>query len=259
MHVVVTIKQVPDTWAERKLHEGNWLLDREGVDAVVDEIDTRAIELGLQLTEQHGGEVTVLTMGPDRSAEALRKALAMGAHSALHVLDDRLAGSCAMQTSSVLAAAIQSVAPDVVITGNESTDGRAGAMASMLAERLGWAQVTSVQQLQINDNKISGQRSDAIGSSELSAELPAIVSVTEKVNEPRYPSFKGIMAAKKKPMKVLTLDDLGLNPAQFGLAAASTKVLSAAARPPKAAGELVVDDGRGGTRIVEFLAKERLL
>src|ERR1700712_2545983 len=136
MDIAVLIKQVPDTWSERTLTEPDWTLDRDAADAVIDEIDTRGVETALQLVEQHGGEVTVVTMGPDRATEALRKALAMGVHKAVHIVDDGLAGSDALQTSAALAAALRPGGVDLIITGNEATDGRTASMPAMLAERL---------------------------------------------------------------------------------------------------------------------------
>src|SRR6478609_6446147 len=216
MNIAVLIKQVPDTWSERTLRETDWTLDRDAADAVIDEIDTRGVEAALQLTEKHGGEVTVVTMGPDRATDALRKALAMGVDKAVHINDDGLAGSDALQTSAALAAALRTLAADLIIAGNESTDGRTGS-------------------------------------------VPSVASLTEKINEPRYPGFKGIMAAKKKPMTTLTVDDLGLDPSTTGLANASTQVVDGAPRPPKESGEKITDDGDGGTRVAEYLVAARLI
>jgi electron transfer flavoprotein beta subunit len=195
MDIAVLIKQVPDTWSERQLRETDWTLDRDSVDAVIDEIDTRGVETALQLVEAHGGEVTVVTMGPARATDALRKALAMGAHKAVHISDDGIAGSDALQTSAVLAAAIKTLSVDLIITGNESTDGRTGSVPSMLAERLGLPQITSVRTLDTDGSTLRAERVRDGGYSEVTSSLPAVVSVTEKINEPRYPSFKGILAA----------------------------------------------------------------
>jgi electron transfer flavoprotein beta subunit len=181
----------------------------------------------------------------------------MGADKAVHVTDDGLAGSDALQTSAALAAAIGTLSVDLVITGNESTDGRTGSVPSMLAERLGLPQVTSVRSLEIDGTTVRAERVRDGGYSEVTATLPALVSVTEKINEPRYPGFKGIMAAKKKPVTVLGIADLGLDAA--GLANAATVVLDAAPRPPKQSGEKVTDDGTGGTQATEFLAAARLI
>ena len=259
MNIAVLIKQVPDTWSERTLTEPEWTLDREAADAVIDEIDTRGVEAALQLTEKHGGEVTVVTMGPDRATDALRKALAMGVDKAVHINDDGLAGSDALQTSAALAAALRTLAADLIIAGNESTDGRTGSVPSMLAERLGLPQITSVRRLEIDGTTLRAERVRDGGYSEVTATLPVVVSVTEKINEPRYPGFKGIMAAKKKPMTTLTVDDLGLDPSTTGLANASTQVVDGAPRPPKESGEKITDDGAGGTKAAEFLAAARLI
>ncbi len=259
MQIAVLVKQVPDTWSERKLTEPDWTLDRDAADAVIDEIDTRGVEAALQLTEAHGGEVTVVTMGPERATDALRKALAMGAHNAVHVVDDGLAGSDALQTSAALAAALRTISVDLVITGNESTDGRTGALASMLAERLGLPQVTSVRTLEVDGTSLRAERVHDTGYSEVTATLPALVSVTEKINEPRYPNFKGIMAAKKKPVTVLSLAELGIDAGSAGLANAATKVVDGAPRPPREAGEKITDDGSAGTQVAEYLASARLI
>jgi electron transfer flavoprotein beta subunit len=259
MDIAVLIKQVPDTWSERTLTEPDWTLDRDAADAVIDEIDTRGVETALQLVEQHGGEVTVVTMGPDRATEALRKALAMGVHKAVHVVDDGLAGSDALQTSAALAAALKTLTLDLVITGNESTDGRTGSVPSMLAERLGFPQVTSVRTLEIDGSSLRAERVHDGGYSEVTSSLPAVISVTEKINEPRYPNFKGIMAAKKKPVTTLGIADLGLDASATGLANAATVVVDGAPRPPRESGEKITDDGTGGTKAAEFLAAARLI
>jgi len=259
MNIAVLVKQVPDTYSDRQLTDGNWTLDRESADSVVDEIDTRGVETALQLVEKHGGEVTVLTMGADRAAETLRKALAMGAHKAIHVSDVGLAGSCALQTSAALAAAIAPLSVDLVITGNESTDGATGVLSSMLAERLGWPQLTSIRSLTVTDGTASAERVNDTGYSEISAALPAVVSVTEKIVEPRYPSFKGIMAAKKKPLSLVDIADLGMESAPTGLSNASTMVRSATVRPPRVAGVKVVDDGAAAAEVVGFLTAARLI
>src|SRR6476659_1776300 len=259
MNIAVLIKQVPDTWSERTLRETDWTLDRDAADAVIDEIDTRGVEAALQLVEKHGGAVTVLTMGPDRATDALRKALAMGVDKAVHINDEGLAGSCALQTSAALAAAIRTLSVDLIITGNESTDGRTGSVPSMLAERLGLPQITSVRSLETDGTTLRAERVRDGGYSEVTSSLPAVVSVTEKINEPRYPGFKGIMAAKKKPLTVLGIGDLGLDAASVGPAGAATVVLDAAPRPAKESGEKIDDDGTGGGKAAEFLAAARLI
>src|ERR1700712_629841 len=233
MDIAVLIKQVPATWSERTLREGDWTLDRDAADAVIDEIDTRGVEAALQLVEKHGGAVTVVTMGPDRATEALRKALAMGVDKAVHINDDGLAGSDALQTSAALAAAIRTLSVDLIITGNESTDGRTGSVPSMLAERLGLPQITSVRTLEIDGTSLRAERVRDGGYSEVTASLPAVISVTEKINETRDRTFKGIMAAKKKPVTTLGIADLGLDASATGLANAATVVVDGAPRPPR--------------------------
>ncbi len=239
MNIVVCVKQVPDTWAERTLRPEDSRLDRASVDGVINELDEYAIEEGLRLAEAHGGEVTILTMGPGKASESIRKALSMGADKAVHVLDDGLAGSDALQTSAVLAAVLGRIGFDLVIVGAESTDARMGVMAAMLAERLGVPQVSL--------------------ASKVESSLPAVISVVEKINDPRYPSFKGIMAAKKKPVETLTLADAGIDAGQAGLAAAATGVASFATRPPREAGTVVKDEGDGGTKAAEFLAARKFI
>jgi electron transfer flavoprotein beta subunit len=259
MDIAVLVKQVPDTWSDRKLKAKDWTLDRESTDAVIDEIDTRGVETALQLVEKHGGQVTVITMGRDQANDTLRKALAMGANKAIHISDDGLAGSCAMQTSAALAASIAPLSVDLLITGNESTDGATGVLGSMLAERLGWPQLTSVRSLVITDGVATAERVNDSGYSEISAPLPAVVSVTEKIVEPRYPSFKGIMAAKKKPIVSADINDLGLDPVTTGLANSSTAVRIATVRPPRAAGIKLTDDGAGAAEVAAFLTAARLI
>jgi len=259
MNIVVLVKQVPDTYSERKLRESDGILDRDATDNVIDEIDSRGVEAGLQLTEAHGGEVTVLTLGPDRATEVLRKALAMGAHKAVHVVDDAFAGSDALQTSAALAAALGKLEFDLIIAGNESTDGRTASVPAMLAERLGIPQVTFVRAIEIDGSTLKAERTVDGGYTEVTAPIPAVVSVTEKINEPRYPNFKGIMAAKSKPVTTYSAADLELPAGDTGGAVSWSVVVDAAPRPPRAAGEKVNDDGSAGTKVAEFLAAARLI
>jgi electron transfer flavoprotein beta subunit len=260
MNIVVLVKQVPDTWSERKLTDADHTLDRESADAVLDEINERAVEEALQLQEAHGGEVTVIAMGPDRATDAIRKALSMGADKAIHVSDEALHGSDSLATAKVLAKAIGTVENvDIVIAGNEATDGRAGAVPAMVAELLGLPQVTQLRKVTVEGTTIKGERETDEGVAFLEASLPAVVSVTEKINEPRYPSFKGIMAAKKKPVSTVTVADLGIDASEVGLSGAWTQVLEAAPKPPRSAGQRVEDGGDGGQKIAEFLVGQKLI
>ena len=259
MNIVVCVKQVPDTWAERTLRPDDSTLDRASVDGVINELDEYAIEEGLRLAEAHGGEVTILTMGPDKASESIRKALSMGADKAIHLIDDGLAGSDGLQTSAALAAVLGRTGFDLVIVGAESTDARMGVLAAMLAERLGVPQVSLASKVEVDGSQLTIHRQTDYGYDKVAASLPAVISVVEKINEPRYPSFKGIMAAKKKPVETLSLADAGIDPGQVGLATAATEVVSFAKRPPRQAGTIVTDEGDGGSKAAEFLAERKFI
>jgi electron transfer flavoprotein beta subunit len=259
MNIVVCMKQVPDTYSERKLRPADSTLDRDAADGVINELDEYAVEEGLRLAEAHGGEVTILSMGPERASESIRKALSMGADKAVHLVDDALAGSDALATSAALAAVLGRIGFDVVILGSESTDARMGVMAAMLAERLGVPQLSFASKVEIDGTEISINRQADYGYDRVQATLPAVISVVEKINEPRYPSFKGIMAAKKKPVEKLGVADIGLDPGQVGLASASTEVVGFASRPPRQAGTVVKDEGDGGVKAAEFLAAQKFI
>ena len=259
MNIVVCMKQVPDTWAERTLRAEDSRLDRASVDGVINELDEYAIEEGLRLAEAHGGEVTILSVGPEKAAESIRKALSMGADKAVHVTDEGLHGSDALVTSEVIAKVLGRIGFDLVILGSESTDARMGVMAAMLAERLGVPQLSYASKVETDGSAISINRQADYGYDTVEATLPAIVSVVEKINEPRYPSFKGIMAAKKKPVETLSLADLELDAARAGLAGSATEVVSFAARPPRQAGTIVTDEGDGGVKAAEFLAARKFI
>jgi electron transfer flavoprotein beta subunit len=259
MNIVVCVKQVPDTAVERTLRPGAGTLDRETPDGLINELDEYAIEEGLKIAEAHGGEVTILSMGPAKAAESIRKALSMGADKAVHVLDDALAGSDALATSLVLAQALQQTGFDLVILGSESTDARTGMLPAMLAERLGVPQLTLASKVDIGGGSVTVRRVTDDGYAVVTGSLPAVVSVVEKINEPRYPSFKGIMAAKKKPVQTLSLADLGVDAGAAGLAGSWTVVADFAARPPRAAGTVVKDEGDGGTKAAAFLAERKFI
>jgi electron transfer flavoprotein beta subunit len=260
MNIVVLIKQVPDTYSERKLADSDHTLDRVGTDAVIDEINERSVEAALLLKEANGGEVTVVTMGPDRATEAIRKALSMGADKAVHLTDEALHGSCAVQTAKALAKVIGTVEGfDLVIAGNEASDGRTGAIPAMVADVLGIPALTHAQELAVDGSTVTVTRGTDDGITKLTAELPALVSTGEKLNEPRYPSFKGIMAAKKKPVTTLTLADAGIDASEVGLANALTTVEQASPKPPKSGGEKVEDEGDGGEKIAKYLVGQKII
>ena len=260
MNIVVLVKQVPDTYSERKLTDSDHTLDREASDAVIDEINERSVEAALVLKEAQGGEVTVVCVGPDRANEAIRKALSMGADKAVHLSDGALHGSDAVQTAKALAKVIGTVeGVDLVIAGNEASDGRTGAVPAMIADVLGLPALTHAQELAVDGTTVTVTRGTDDGITKLTAELPALVSVGEKINEPRYPSFKGIMAAKKKPVTALTLASAGIEAGEVGLANALTSVTEASPKPPKSGGEKIEDEGDGGDKVAAYLVAQKII
>jgi electron transfer flavoprotein beta subunit len=260
VNIVVLVKQVPDTWAERRLQESDKTLDRASVDVVMNEIDEYAVEEALRIKESVGaGEVTILTMGPERAAETIRKALSMGADKAVHLSDPGLAGSDAVQTSYALAQVLSTLEYDLVLTGSEATDSRMAIMPALLAERTGQPQLSGARKVTPGAGTVRIERQTEAGYDVVEASTPAIVSVVEKINEPRYPSFKGIMAAKKKPLTNLTIADAGIDPAQVGLASAPSQVVEFANKPPRSAGQIVKDEGDGGVKIADFLSAQKLV
>ncbi|MGY1730842.1 electron transfer flavoprotein subunit beta/FixA family protein [Geodermatophilus sp. SYSU D01045] len=259
MNIVVLVKQVPDSGTQRSLDPSDNTVARATADNVINEIDEYAIEEALQVKEAQGGEVTVLTVGPGSATDAIRKALSMGADKAVHVQDDAIHGSCAIQTSAVLAAALQQLEYDLVLMGATSTDGQMGVMPALLSERLGIPQVSGARKLTVEGSTVKVERQTDGGYWALEAPLPAIVSTWDTINEPRYPSFKGIMAAKKKPVESRSLADLGVDASAVGLATATSQVLDFAGRPPKGEGVKVTDEGNGAEELVGFLAAQKLV
>jgi len=260
VNIVVCVKYVPDAQSDRSFKADN-TTDREAVDGLLSELDEYAVEAALALNEAgDGGEVTVLTMGPEDAADAIKKGLQMGADKGVHVLDDAIAGSDAVASSLVLAEAIKKLGEiDLVITGLASTDAAMSVVPAMLAERLGLPQVTFASELTVEGGTARIRRDGDTASETIEASLPAVVSVTDQINEPRYPSFKGIMAAKKKPVETWGLGDLGVDASQVGLDAAWTKVESVEQRPPRSKGEVVTDEGEGGKALAEFLASRKFV
>ena len=260
MNIVVCVKYVPDAQSERTFNESDNTTDRVAVDGLLSELDEYAVEEALKLVEAGEGEVTVVTIGPDQAADAVKKALQMGADKGVHVNDEAIHGSDAPATSLVLAEAIKKIGPaDLVITGMASTDGTMSVVPAMLAERLGLPQVTMASELSVEGSEVTIRRDGDAASETIVASLPALVSVTDQINEPRYPSFKGIMAAKKKPVETWSLADLGIDAGRVGLDAAWTRVESFTKRPPREQGQIVADEGDGGTRLAEFLSAQKFI
>jgi electron transfer flavoprotein beta subunit len=259
MNIVVCMKQVPDTEVERSLVPGDNTVDRAGVDGVINYLDEFAIEEALKIREAHGGEVAILTMGPEKAADSIRKALSMGADKAAHVIDDALAGSDAVASSLALAEALKVIGFDLVVFGSESTDARTGVVPAMVAERLGVPQLTLAGKVDISGSEVTIRRVTDDGVATVTGSLPAVISVNEKINEPRYPTFKGIMAAKKKPVQVLTLGDLSVSAGSVGLENAASWVEDFSTRPPRQAGVVVKDEGDGGSKAAGFLAERKFI
>ncbi len=259
MNIVVLVKQVPDTEGDRKLDPADNPVDRGAVDPVINYIDEFAIEEGLRLKEAHGGEVTILTVGPERATESIRKALSMGADKAIHVSDTALHGSDAIQTAKVIAKALGTIEWDVAVAGSEATDSRMAVVPALVAEALGVAQLSQARKVTVDGSTVTIERLTDTGYETVQGSTPAVLSVVEKINDPRYPSFKGIMAAKSKPLTVLSLADLGVDAGEVGLASAATQVVSFENAPPRAAGQTVKDEGDGGVKIADFLAGKKLI
>jgi len=257
--IVVLVKFTPDLTSDRGfLPDGT--VDRAGTPGRLSELDEHAAEQALRVQESAPGwELVYLTMGPDGASDALRKALSMGGDAAVHVRDDALHGSDAFATSLVLAEAIKRLGFDLVVTGMASTDAGMGVVPALIAERLGVPQVTFAGRLSVSGDQVEILRDSDTRTETVTAPLPAVVSVTDRTGEARYPSFKGIMAAKKKPVENLSLADLGIDPALVGLAGARTAVLGTTRRPARTAGQLVKDDGEGGRALADFLAAQRFI
>ena len=261
MNIVVCVKYVPDATADRQFEDDN-TVDRVGVDGLLSELDEYAVEQALQVKEKLGDdtEVTVLTVGPEDATDAVRKALQMGADKAVHVIDDAIAGSDAPATSLVLAEAIKKIDHDLVVCGMASTDGSMGVVPAMLSERLDVPALTLGSELSVDGDTVKIRRDGDTATETIEATLPVIVSVTDQSGEARYPSFKGIMAAKKKPLETWALSDLGVDAELVGLSAAWTEVEGTEARPPRTQGEVVTDEeGSGATALVEFLASKKFI
>lgn len=256
MKIAVLIKQVPDTGEDRKL-TASGAVDRAASDRVADEITERALEIALREKDADKSvEIVAVTMGPGTATEALRKALSMGADSAIHVLDDAFAGSDALTTAKALAGAVQGGGFDLVVAGNESTDGRGGVVPAMIAELLAQPYLGSLDTVAIDQGSVSGQRRDAESIQTLAGELPAVISITESSAEARFPKFKGIMTAKRKPVTVVSAAQLGHSASSQ---ADGNVVLSASLRPARTAGMKVIDDGTAATQLADFLSAENLI
>jgi electron transfer flavoprotein beta subunit len=259
VNVVVCVKQIPDPATPGSL-EGDNTLKREGK-LILDESDSFGVEMALQLVDKAGaGEVTLVSMAPNNEVSGLRTALAMGAHKAILVSDDALAGSDSLSTAKVLAKAIERAGDiDLVLAATESTDGYTGTLPPQVAELLGWPSLTYARKVEVGDGTVTIERQTEAGYDVVDASLPAVVSVTAGVVEPRYPSFKGIMAAKNKPVDQVTAGDLGLGADQVGWAGARQEITKVEPAPARQAGEKIEDDGEAFERVVQFLDQLKVI
>lgn len=252
MKIAVLVKQVPDTWNERRLDPVTGVLDRAASDPVIDEINERALEAALVVKDSDKStEVVVITMGPAPAADVLRKGLSMGADSAVHILDAALAASDYVATAAAIAGVLRDGAFDLVIAGNQSTDGRGGVIPAMLAEHLDLPLLSNLDTVEISAGEVRGERGIEGASQSVHAALPAVISVTERANEPRFPSFKGIMGAKKKPVDAVAAG----SPVDAG----HSVIVTVAERPARDAGIRITDDGTAATQLVDFLVAGRLI
>ncbi|MEU9861500.1 electron transfer flavoprotein subunit beta/FixA family protein [Streptomyces sp. NPDC047971] len=259
LRIAVCVKYVPDATGDRGFAD-DLTVDRDEVDGLLSELDEYAVEQALRISEESDdAEVTVITVGPDDAKDALRKALSMGADKAVHVNDDDIHGTDVIGTSAIVAKALEKTGFDLVICGMASTDGTMGVLPALLAERLGLPQVTLLSEVSVEDGLVKGRRDGDAATELLEAPLPAVVSVTDQSGEARYPSFKGIMAAKKKPVEELDLDDLDIDADEVGLAGSWTLVESVAARPARTAGTIVTDEGDGGKQLAAFLSAQKFI
>ncbi|GAC1626906.1 MAG: electron transfer flavoprotein subunit beta/FixA family protein [Chloroflexota bacterium] len=260
MNIVICVKQVPDTTA-KKVYGPDLRFNRAALDSVINPFDEYAIEEGLRLRDLHGGDVTVLSMGLPSAEETLRKALAMGADRGVLVTDPALAGSDWLATAKVLAAVLRSLSFDLIVTGMESTDARTGLVPGGLAELLAVPCLTYASRLEVADGTARVHRQISGGYQVVTAGLPAVVSVVKGVNEPRYPSLKGIMAAKRKEIKKLALADLDVAPDTVGYDGAKVHVVAVTPRPEKVAGDVVREASAEETarRIADFLQEKKFI
>ncbi len=259
MKIVVLVKQVPDTAADKRLDPDTLTVDRAAVDGLINEMDEFAVEEALQLAEKHGGEVTVVSMGPEDATDAYKKALQMGADRAVFLTDPALAGSDALATSYALAQVLGTLEYDLIVMGCEASDARTSIVPALLAERLNLPQLTFAAKVEVDGSAIRINRQTDYGHDVVEASLPAVVSVVEKINEPRYPSFKGIMAAKKKPVETLDAAAAKIDAALVGVPGSRSKVLDAAVAPPRAKGTIVTDEGNGGVELADYLASKKFV
>ena len=258
MRIAVCVKQVPEG-AARRLDPSTKRLDRSG-EGALNPFDAHAVEEALKIRDASGeGEVVVLSMGPQKATDSLRKALAMGADRAVLVSDDAVAGSDLVATSAVLAKALEREGADLVLLGQQGSDSDGAVLGAALADRLRLPMFSQAAELTVEDGSIRGKRQTEFGYDVIEAPLPAVVAVSDAINEPRYPSLKGIMGAKKKQQDTLSLGDLGVEAGDAGEEGSKTEVYALADPPPRGDSRKIEDDGSAAQQIVDFLAEKRLV
>ncbi|MBA2460714.1 MAG: electron transfer flavoprotein subunit beta/FixA family protein [Actinobacteria bacterium] len=259
MKIAVCVKQVPDAAATKRIDPGTKRLDRSG-EAALNPVDANAVEEALRIKEATGdGEIVVVSMGPEKAMDSLRKALAMGADRAVLVSDAAAAGSDLVATSYALARALEREEAELVLFGQQASDSDGAVLWAAVAERLARPMISQAAELTLDDGSVTGKRQTEFGYDLIRVPLPAVVAVADSINEPRYPSLKGIMGAKKKPQEVLSLADLGVETERAGQAGSRTEVLALSDPPPRGDTRKIEDDGSGAEQIVAFLSEKRLL
>ena len=259
MKIAVCVKQVPEAGVSKRIDPQTLRLDRTG-EVGLNPFDANAVEEALRIRDRlEGTEVVLVSMGPERALETLRKGLAMGADRAVLVSDTAAAGSDLVATAAVLAAALEREQADVVLFGQQSNDGDGAVLWAAVAEKLRLPLVSQASELEVNGGKVEVKRQTEFGYDRIEAPLPAVVAVSDAINEPRYPSLKGIMGAKSKPQETLTLADLGIDAAHAGEAGSKTEVEGLEPPPPRGDSVRIEGDGAAAARIVDFLAERKLL
>jgi len=259
MKIAVCVKEVPDAAVHKHIDGNTKRLDRSG-EGALNHFDTQAVEEALKLKEAGGeGEVVLVSMGPASALDSLRKALAMGADRAVLVSDDAAAGSDLVATSRALAAALERESPDLVLFGQQSSDSDGAVLWAAVADRLRHPVISQVAELNVADGKVRGKRQTEFGYDVIEAPLPVVVAVSDAINEPRYPSLKGIMGAKKKPQDTMSASDLGLDAGALGEQGSGTTVLALGDPPPRGEAKKIEDDGSAAQQIADFLAEKKLL
>jgi electron transfer flavoprotein beta subunit len=256
--IAVCVKHVPEDTTHARIDPGTKRLDRSG-EGAINPFDTHAVEEALRVKDAQGGEVLVVSMGPQRAQDSIRKALAMGADSALLITDDAAAGSDLVATTNAVAAALEPEAPDLVLFGQQSSDSDGAVLSAAVADRLRRPVISQVAELTVADGKVTGKRQTEFGYDTIEAPLPAVVAVSDAINEPRYPSLKGIMGARSKPQRSVSLSELGVEAGAVGEAGSKTVVQGLNDPPPRGDTVKIEDDGSAAEKIVEYLAEKKVL